>query len=427
MATDPVESVVVSRLGERAEDLVSVVRRLAALEPSAALPYLTAGIDLSPEGGNPERSPGRDLFGRAVMSALAAMAAHDPARLSLEAALATVAADLDRLPPAVRGAFVVAGGPQPVTDVVATGLPLPNRVDVGPTPRLLDLVRLADDERPFLVLAADQRDAALLVVTDAVPDLQIAVETDPFPRKQQQGGWSQQRYQARADERVDAFARTLAQEARRLVEGGRVDAVVISADEPMRSALINQFHPSVGERVVGDLPGLLGVDPDTVVERARPLVEAAERADELAAAKAVDDGAGPGGRSVGGAAETLAALQTGQVLTLVMNDDFAMSGWADFALGAFGVGEPPAAHPAGGDPAALVGIAVEQEAVRLALLSDAAIEIVRSRQPVAPDEAAGRRTADAGRSEAARLLDKFGGIGATLRFTLSGDRSTADL
>ena len=429
MATDPVEQVTVETFpGAGAADLLAEARRLAALAPGPDLPYLSATIDLSPEGGRPDRRPGRAVFDRAVADQIAAMPAHDPARLGLEAALERATAALDGLEPSVLGALVVCGGPNGVAETIPASLPLPNRLAFGPTPALLDLVRLAEDESSYAVVVADQRDAELLVVSAASPDLQVSVQASAYPGKQEQGGWSQRRYQARADERLEAFARTLAQETRRLVESGRVTSIVVAADEPMRSALKHEFHQMVTDKLVGEVAVMLDAAPRTVVDRTQAVVDAAERGRESAAVQAVADGAGPGGRSVAGAVETLTALQTGQVMTLVMNDDFQAAGWADFNLGSYGVGEPPAEHPAGGDPADLRPVALEQELVRQALLTGAEIEIVRTLAPVDPGEATGdRRGADRGRTEAARQLDGLGGVGATLRFTLASDRSTAEM
>ena len=83
----------------------------------------------------------------------------------------------------------------------------------------------------------------------------VQVEASGYPRKQQQGGWSQRRYQNRADERVEAFARTIAEETRRaLGEGGdQIDYLIVAADEPMFTALNGAFHETVKQRILGQI------------------------------------------------------------------------------------------------------------------------------------------------------------------------------
>jgi peptide subunit release factor 1 (eRF1) len=167
-----------------------------------------------------------------------------------------------------------------------------------------------------------------------------------------------------------------------------------------------------------------------VLDASRRVAIEAERAREAETVSRVENGAGPGGGAVTGAVETLTALQTGQVMKLVMNDDFSAPGWADYTLPMYGTGEPPATHPAGGSVENIVGVALEEEVVRLALQVGAEIEIIHS--TVSTADLDGTRPlpdADANppRLEAAQALDRLGGVGAILRYTLSEDQSTAEL
>ena len=57
-------------------------------------------------------------------------------------------------------------------------------------------------------------------------------------------------------------------------------------------------------------------------------------------------------------------------MTLVMNDDFAMDGWADYTLPLYGVGEVPAGHPVEANVANIVPTALADVLVRLALRAD---------------------------------------------------------
>lgn len=425
MATDPVEQVTLETAnGLQAAALLQRAKRLADAPAGLDRPYLSATIDLTPDGSNPDRRLGREQFNRTVADALAALPAHEPARTGLESSMEQVFAALDGLDVSVAGAFVFAGGPEGLAETIPSSLPLPTHVTFGPIPALLDLVHLAEGESSYVVLAADQKNADLLVVSAASLALHVSVQASGYPRKQEQGGWSQRRYQARADERVEAFARMLAQEMRRLVEAGRIEGVVLASDEPMRSAVSHEFHEMVTEKVVGEVGLLVETAPQTIIDVTRPVVQKAERAQEGEMVQAVADGAGPGGRSVTGAEETVAALQTGQVMTVVMNDDFAGPAWADFDLGSYGVGQVPTVHPAGGDPADLYEVALAELVVRLGLQTDAAFEIVQTAAPVTADETVNEAQQHE-RTPAARQLDDLGGIGAVLRYTLSADRSTA--
>jgi hypothetical protein len=221
--------------------------------------------------------------------------------------------------------------------------------------------------------------------------------------------------------------RVVADQTELTVKQTGIDQIVLAGDEQITTMLRDALTEAVRDCVVGEIR----VDPhkpeEDVIIESLPLVEQAERAHEAEAVGRIENGAGPGGGSVTGPEETLTALQSGQVMELVMNDDFSMAGWADFTMPLYGVGEPPARHPAGGDPTNIVPVALEDELIRLAILEDAEIEIVRTTPPVAPDEMPDDVDNGRPRTEAAQRLDKLQGVGGILRFVLSGDQSTADL
>jgi hypothetical protein len=136
------------------------------------------------------------------------------------------------------------------------------------------------------------------------------------------------------------------------------------------------------------------------------------------------DGVGAGTYGAGGDSDVLTALQAGQVETLVMNDDFEATGWADFTMPAYGVGDLPATHPFGGNVSNLVPVDLRGEMVRLAVLTGAEVEIVHT---ALEDDGGGGDMPDAGdrvpRSKAARQLDEFGGVGAVLRYVIGDEPS----
>ena len=430
MATDPVQQIREQRHETPiVDDLAGTLSRLAALPPSIAAPYLTLSLDWQPEGGNPAKRVGRQFVDQNADEFLAGFAPHLPPHESLAADLERVRSYLDQVDPAVQGLVIVACAANDVFEPVPLGLPMPNRLITGPTPALRMLAQAAEDEPTYAVLLADQREATLSLITQAIRELSVEVEATGFPRKQMQGGWSQRRYQQRADERVEAFARTVAEETQRALDEAGVTMLVLAGAEQITTVLNSALHQTIQERVIGSVRLDVDANVRDIVAATLPLAEQAERQREVAAVAAVREGAGPGGKATAGAVETLTALQAGQVMTLVMNDDFSAPGWADYTLPVYGAGELPPEHPAGGDPAAIVPVALEEELIRLALLSGAEIEIVRTAVAVAVEEQIRTPDADAPRprTDAARELDALGGVGAVLRYVLEADQSTAEL
>jgi hypothetical protein len=455
VATDPVQQIrELEHDTPLAMDLTATLARLAALQPSTEAPYLTVCLDWRPEGSAPGRFPPPEpkrsqRRARREEDGIPRRPAWQQLQRELEetvnsygprgAAFDSLSADLERLTtyldeeldPEAKGVIVIACQHQGVFEPVPLDVPVASGFTVGPVPSLRQLVHAAEDYPPYAVLVADQRDAFLWLMDRQTWERGVLLEASDYPRKQQQGGWSQRRYQARADERVEAFARVIAEETRRAMgEGGdQVDYLIVAADEPMFTALNAEFHETVKQRILGRIHLEIEAGITEVAAEAEPLVEEAERRREMEAVQAVRDGVGAGARGVAGAQDTITALETGQVMTLVMNDDFSEPGWADYTLPLFGVGSPPREHPAGGDVANLVPTAVEDEVVRLALQIGAEVELVRSAVPVGAEEQEQIPDADdpTPRSEAARSLDELGGIGAVLRYALDDGQPTADL
>jgi peptide subunit release factor 1 (eRF1) len=337
----------------------------------------------------------------------------------------------DELDVQAKGVVLVACHRQGIFAPFPLDVPVETGFAVGSIPRLKPLVQVADAYPSHAVLVAEQRIAVLWLMAHRTWERAVELEASDYPRHQQQGGWSQRRYQARADERVEAFARTIAAEVRReLGEGSQgIPYLILAADEPMASAISGELHESVKSRLIGHIHLEVDADEAAITTATRPLIEAEERRREQEAVDAVRDGVGARARGVAGVEETSTALQTGQVMTLVINDDFSASGWADYTLPLYGAGEVPREHPAGGDKANLVPVELTDELLRLAIQEDAEIEMVRTAVPVSAEEQ--EEIPDAGdpipRSPAARDLDGLGGVGAILRFALDIDQPTAEL
>ncbi len=430
MATDPVRQIHEDETDSPYDlNLRKALVRLAAAPPSTDAPYLTVSLDWRPEGSQPHTRYARQVFAEQMERILAGYEPHTLAHDSLTADVERIAGWLDsQVDPSAHGVFIVACLNTNVFHALSLNIPLETRVVVGPTPALTMLGRLAEDYASFAVIHADQHDGYIEFFSQATRERGVSLKGSVFPRLHQQGGFSQRRFQNRASEKVDAFARAIAEEARKALEDTPVEMIVLAGDEIMTSALNDAMHQTLTERVIGIVPVDIRANTDELLEAVLPLVTEAERAQELDAVQRVSDGQGPGGHATAGAEDVLVALQSGQVMTLVMNDDFHGPGWADYTMPVFGTGKPPKKHPAGGEADQIVEVALEDEIVRLAVQTGADIEIVRSSVPVETDGDAPVRKADDDfpRSEAAQTLDQLGGVAAILRFTLSDEQSVAD-
>jgi peptide subunit release factor 1 (eRF1) len=450
MATDPTRRIrrrrVVSPFSLGAEDFVE---RLGHLEPSIDTPYLTVTVDWRPEGTSPgraepeevkrsQRRSGQEAEGDRWRPAIEVLeqqiedlieehgprgAAHESLQADYQRIQDYLQTELD---PSARGACFVANSGKGVFEATGFSMPLPNEVSAGPVPSMSSLVRLVEDNPVFGVLLADQQDATLTFFSAGTVSRRVTLEGTDFPRHQQQGGWSQRRYQMRARERIEAFAGDVAEETRKALERFDVDMLVLAGNEVMTSTLHNTFHQTVQDRIVATVAMDLTAGESEMLEAALPIVLDVERQREADNVRRVQDAIGMGARGVSGQAETLQPLQNGQVDTLVILDTFEGTGWADYTLPVFGTGDVPTTHPYGGDVSSIRRIDLRQEMVRLALATDAEVDIIHSDVPVAEDEAPRDEGEERPITDAARALQEMGGVGALLRYELdetAGDQA----
>lgn len=425
MATDPVRRTRRHTLSiDSVADFTDILTALAELPPSVVAPHITLSLDWRPLGSEPERRLALERFERDAEAALQRFGPRGDAFDSVAADIERIRTFLqDELDPAAQGVFIVACNHAGVFEALPLGLPLETHMDIGPIPMLTPLARLVEDNVPYAVLVADQQDATLSVIVMAAAEPAVDVEGSGYPRKQQAGGWSQRRYQARADERVAAFAREIAEETRRTLDETGVPILIVAGDEIITSALSEAFHESVAERIAAVIRLDIGASDDELLAATLPIATEWEREQELRDARSVQARVLADGAGTQGAEAVLRALAVGQAARLVMNDDFEAECWADYALPLFGIGASPREHPAGGDLANVVPTRVRDEMIRLALTSGASVQIVHTATPVTADEEPGDRQAGDAmpRSEPARILDTLGGVGAILRYQVTPD------
>src|SRR5215208_2592486 len=216
MATDPVQQIrELEHDTPPAIDLAATLARLAASPPSTEAPYLTVSLDWRPEGS----APGRFQAAEPKRSERRAPREEDGAprrpawqqlRRDLDetvksygprgAAFQSLTADMERLTtyldqeldPAAHGVVVIACHQQGVFEPVPLDVSVDTGFTVGPIPSLRQLVHAVDDYPPYAIIVADQRDAFLWLMAGQTWDRGVDLEATGYPRKQQQGGWSQQ-------------------------------------------------------------------------------------------------------------------------------------------------------------------------------------------------------------------------------------------
>lgn len=399
-------------------ELAERLSALAELPPARTAPYLTISLDWRPSGADPEVRPALQRFEHEAHRLHQMYWPRGPVYGSLGADIERIRQWLSReVDPSSHGVFVVANHSIEVFETVELGLPLETRVAAGSVPALKALACLDEDHPTYAVLLADQQQASVSLIAQSRRIEALTLTSADYPRKQQSGGWSQRRFQQRADERLMALAREIAAESEQYLRDRGVDELIIAGDEVITGSLERTMSDSLRSTVIAMIRLDIDATEREILDATIPIATAAERDRELAAVTNVRDRIGAGNGAVGGSADVLEALAAGRVWELVLNEDFHEDGWADFDNGRYGVGALADVFGTGEIAFEAFPIDIEEEMIRLAILSGASIDVIHTSVPVrTQDDGAIPDGGEIPRSEAARELDNHGGVAALLRY-----------
>jgi hypothetical protein len=275
--------------------------------------------------------------------------------------------------------------------VYARSLPEPPPRDalfrVGPLPWVLPLAAWAQRLLPHVAVLTDRTGADLAArLADGAETEHVEGEVTPHLHRSAPGGWSQPRYQHRAEVKWEANAAEVAEALTRLVD--RVRPRLVAAAGDVRALQLLQEHLP---KRVGELLEVVGGEfrsLDEVFARAADLVAATAERDTAAVLGRFAEERGQRDRAAEGAAATLEALARAQVDTLLLVDDPADERTAWFAEAPTQVAADPEALAAMG--AALPAQArLADVAVRAALQTGAALRVLEPGRADAPAEGLG--------------------------------------
>ena len=243
------------------------------------------------------------------------------------------AADLDAIDALVpeayhrgEGLFAVAAGGQVVLEQGLHEAPDRDRGTVGAVPGILPLVERWQRHRPHVVVLADRTGADILAVG---PDGEggalsagLHDASDPAIRKSAPGGWSQRRFQERAERTWEENAKAVAARVADVAQLLDPVAILVAGDVRAVGYLKEELDPNLAD-LVRELDGARGADGggDAIAEDVRRQVATITADETVAILDKFKEERGQGDRATDGLAPTLAALNERSVETLLLGHD----------------------------------------------------------------------------------------------------------
>ena len=377
--------------------------RLAAFE-QCPYPVISLYLNTQPDGR------GRDNYQTFVRKELKARAQTYPARSSeremLERDTERMANYLENnVQPSANGVAIFACDAAGLFETVQFDAPLEDHwLYVGDRPHLYPLARVASRYPRYAVVLADTNRTRILVIADGGVAGDTAIEGTKT-RRTTQGGWSQARYQRHVENYHLHHIKDVIATLEKIVMHEGIDRVIVSGDPVVIPLVREQLPKPLAEKVVDELSIPSDAhEADVIAVTRASLIEADAKTDR----EKVDAAVGAyraGGLGVVGPDATLLALTNGQVDELLLTTSLgSLEGLrgtraSEMAIANDAAIAEPAVEPSmAGEPAG-----AEVGTVRLA------DELVtRARQT-------GARLCFI---EDPALLERYGGVAATLRYRI---------
>jgi peptide subunit release factor 1 (eRF1) len=249
------------------------------------------------------------------------------------------------------------------------GAPRQELLRVATLPSLAPLLARRQRQVPHVVALVDREGADIITVERGgeVRDAEVEGEHGAVIRKTSPGGWSQRRYQDRAEESWNRTARGIADAI--VASTDHVDAqVVVLAGDVREVQLVREALPAhIAERTHVVHGGrAAGTDDAARAHEVERLLDTAVADATVALLRKLREELGQHDRAVVGTRQTFTALQKAQVEVLLVHDDPADERTAWF-------GDTPTAVGATGGDLEPADLGVDPGAERVGRLVDVAI------------------------------------------------------
>ena len=156
---------------------------------------------------------------------------------------------------------------------------------------------------------------------------------DDQPRRHDQGGWSQARYQRHVDNLAAEHLRTVADELDRLLRRLRGVQVVVMSSEETWAEFSTVVSPEVKHAIAGWTHAEAHAGAAELLEQAEPVLACWRAEREKALVERWREEAGRNGRAASGWEKTLEAVSDGRVEQLLFSDGAERNAWRCPACG----------------------------------------------------------------------------------------------
>ena len=361
-------------------DLQATLEMLTA-QPSTEHPYLSVYLDWRPDG-NSDRAAVRELENQ-----LATIEARLKER---DAGLESFNVDRDRImeyvnteaPVDVQGLAIFACDAESVWEAIPLQTPVETQIVEDRFPHTFNLARIIDDYETYAVVLADAQESRLLVISLNQAEQVGSTET---------GGPAQMIFQRRTDNVIKAHTKDIAEQLGRIIKRYDVQHIIIAGNDSIRGTILDSLPKTIHDKVVDYINLDITGNMPSIMEAIEPLMRDVETQQEVDDLTMLEEQVGANRLGVVGVADTAMAFTKGQVQTLIMHQNFNVTGGECPNCGALRAGMRPTCPY---DGAEMQQVDLRELFTARAIQQSSAIQIVA----------------------ASDFLDQHEGVGAVLRW-----------
>ena len=196
--------------------------------------------------------------------------------------------------------------------------PVAESASWGEAPHLLPLLEWLQEKPTYAVVLAERTGAEITVTSSWRPEYSTEVEGDDWPvRRINPGGWSQRRFQQRAENLWEENAKDVASALEKIVSEDQIELVIVSGDVRAVSFLRDNLSESFSA-ALHEIEGTQAQTIDDIAEEIHKAVAAHEAQATEAILERFREERGQEDRAVEGAGQTTKALSQARVETLIV-------------------------------------------------------------------------------------------------------------
>lgn len=265
-----------------------------------------------------------DVFLRKQIAEHGAVIPEDtPERQAYDAAVEKINSFVEKIDNSTRGvALFVTAGSDELFQGFEFAVPFQeNLFEISSRPHVYPIVRLVEQNPPFVAVAADTNKAYIYVFKRG-HTLDVQAISNPTLSRTEAGGWSQMRYQRRIDGFHQAHAKEVIGEVEKLVRDEGIDQVVLCGDESVIIPMLKQeLSKELTEKVRAVITHNVDTPENELLEAASTALREADTELDKEKITALMEQNYDRGRGVTGVETTLTALLNGQVQELYVSAD----------------------------------------------------------------------------------------------------------